>query len=146
MKATPDDFERIRAFDRQHKDAGSPFYYDGQWGIHLNCERTYVYLAVKDEAIKGLLVVNDAQEETVIKHLFVAPTYRGQGVGKTLLQTALCVSDAKAYDATLYVVEGNNTAIRLYKKFGFAAQSIPGFDGIVEMTRAPIIARGPHPA
>ncbi len=137
-KATPDDFERLRAFDRLHKDSGSPYYYDLHWMAYLTCETACIYLATQDNDIKGLIHTSEAEGETVINHLFVAPPHRKQGIGRALLEEALKDSDAKNYEATLYVVETNRSAMRLYQKFGFAA-GIPGFEGIVEMIRMPSI-------
>lgn len=144
-KATIDDFERIRAFDRQYKKADSPFRYGAGWQYHLTCKHTSVYLAVQDDGIKGLLHTNDAYGETEIKHLFSAPCHRKKGIGSALLRAALNDSDDKNYEATLCVVETNDAAIRLYKRFGFAAQGIPCFTGIIDMVRAPAPSRIPSP-
>ena len=145
IKATIDDFERIRAFDRQYKDARSPYNYDMHWINHLTCESEAVYLAVQNDEIKGLLHASDARGETEIKHLFSAPSCRKKGVGTALLKAVLNESDDKNYEATLCVVYANDEAIRLYKKFGFAVHGAPCFTGIMDMVRAPAALRNQSP-
>ena len=143
-QAIPDDYERLRAFDHRYRHDGSPRYYERQWQTHLDCPASAIYLAQNDTEIAGFIHISDVVEEILIEYLYVAPQYRGQKIAQRLMETALNVSDDKQYPTTLFMWQHNSDAFRLYKKFGFAATGIPGFDGMVSMMRAPV--KAPEPA
>jgi GNAT superfamily N-acetyltransferase len=57
-----------------------------------------------------------------VDEVFVAPTYRGRGVGRLLLRVALAVAQkAGCRIAQLEVVQGHKRAERLYQREGFTA-------------------------
>jgi ribosomal-protein-alanine N-acetyltransferase len=70
--------------------------------------------------IVGMIVAWLILDEVHIATIAVAPGSRGLGIGKMLLQTALqeC-THLGAVSATLEVREHNETAIHLYRQFGF---------------------------
>ncbi len=59
--------------------------------------------------------------------------YRDQGIGSTLIQTAL--DAARAFGMTrvaLTVYEGNTRALEFYKKFGFEVEGIKQKDALID--------------
>ena len=52
----------------------------------------------------------------------VAPDFRGQGIGETLMRTMMAYTDLEAY--TLEVRVSNKSAIALYKRLGFTELGI----------------------
>ncbi len=80
----------------------------------------FVIVLEEDTTIKGIVVVNQTGmggyiPENILVYIATHKDYRGQGLGKTLMQQA--ISQAKG-DIALHV-EANNPAIQLYKKLGF---------------------------
>lgn len=80
----------------------------------------FVMLLKEDEIILGATVINQTGmggyiPDNILVYIATHQEYRGKGLGKTLMQTA--VSHAKG-DVALHV-EASNPAIHLYKKIGF---------------------------
>ena len=80
----------------------------------------FVIVLEEGTTIKGIVVVNQTGmggyiPENILVYIATHKDYRGQGLGKTLMQQA--ISQAKG-DIALHV-EANNPAIQLYKKLGF---------------------------
>ena len=66
------------------------------------------------------VVPNGSQPMGHVKDLAVDETCRGQGIGTRLLDRALGVLDGRAVDrAKLEVRQSNESAISLYRRFGF---------------------------
>lgn len=66
---------------------------------------------------------NNIAGEVYITNVAVLPEYRGRGFARCLMGVLLSVSEKeKAEFVSLEVRESNQTAIRLYEKFGFAEQ------------------------
>ena len=61
-----------------------------------------------------------AYSDGCINGLYVHPKSRGQGIGRLLLDSAVCALGGKAY---LQVTCSNNVAVNLYSQFGFKAVS-----------------------
>ncbi|MBM3450591.1 MAG: GNAT family N-acetyltransferase [Armatimonadetes bacterium] len=62
-----------------------------------------------------------ASRTAMIEAVVVRPDARGAGVGRALMRTLLEDAErAGREEAALYVVEGNDAAIRLYESIGFA--------------------------
>ena len=94
-----------------------------------------LYLAIIDGNVAGTVVYSDEQEDAycevewqiefdvpviIICKLAVHPKYFGCGVGKALLDYAVCVGEQRNSKAIrLDVYEENLPAIRLYEKCGF---------------------------
>lgn len=94
-----------------------------------------LYVAIIDGKVAGTVVYSDEQEEAyravkwqieydvpviTICKLAVHPNYFGYGVGKVLLDYAVCVGkQRKAKAIRLDAYEENTPAIRLYEKCGF---------------------------
>lgn len=62
--------------------------------------------------------------------MWVAPDFRGRGVGEALVAFGVDWCRQQGLDCVLWVVEGNEAARRLYARCGFVAtgrrQSVPG--------------------
>ncbi len=55
-----------------------------------------------------------------VRNIAVHPDYRGQGIGKAMLQALILYCQQKQCSGmTLEVRESNGTAIHLYEKMGF---------------------------
>jgi ribosomal-protein-alanine N-acetyltransferase len=59
-----------------------------------------------------------------VKDIAVAPTYRGRGIGATLLERALdAMRRQRVRTVKLEVRESNDTALALYRQYGFVHRS-----------------------
>jgi ribosomal-protein-alanine N-acetyltransferase len=100
--------------------------------------------SVVDPPVVGYVVAdvvpNHGRPIGHIKDIAVDPDRRGEGVGSTLVESALHVVDASA--VKLEVRESNETARRLYRRFGFEpSRRVPryydgGEDAIVMVRRS----------
>jgi ribosomal-protein-alanine N-acetyltransferase len=73
------------------------------------------------EKVVGMVVVWLIVDEAHIATIAVLPDYRGQGIARCLLVTALQEVIQRGFRiATLEVRSGNNAAQNLYHRFGFA--------------------------
>lgn len=79
---------------------------------------SYAFVAKDQEQVVGAVIVKTFWGALHIKHLWVAPAYQGQGIGKSLMAKALekgCVLNCSfAYVETL-----SFQALDFYKKLGF---------------------------
>ncbi len=55
---------------------------------------------------------------------FVVPDCRGQGVGAALFAALLEVAPGVVEQLTLAVIQGNEAAMRLYRRFGFVVYGV----------------------
>ncbi len=64
-----------------------------------------------------------------IKDIAVGPTYRGRGIGATLLERAIgVIHERGARSIKLEVRESNDSALALYRRFGFVHRNTsPGY-------------------
>lgn len=89
--------------------------------IHSNVSVNKVYIKVlyKDRvAAVASLAIEDGY--SLLHNVIVDPTLRGKGLGKKLCYAAISKSKAKEADYSyLQVIETNEVALNLYKKFGY---------------------------
>ncbi len=97
-----------------------------------------VYVAEVEGKIAGYIVLWILPPEGYIANVAVSPDYQGKGVGKALLKKAISVCEEEGVNSIcLEVRRSNQTAISLYKKFGFEVVGIrkamyhDGEDGLV---------------
>ncbi|RZJ63526.1 MAG: N-acetyltransferase [Flavobacterium sp.] len=79
-----------------------------------------ILVAEKDGVIAGVVVLNETGmggyiPENILVYIATDPNFRGQGIGKQLMQTAMEVSNG---DIALHV-EPDNPAKGLYESLGF---------------------------
>ncbi|WP_410769491.1 GNAT family N-acetyltransferase [Fontibacillus sp. BL9] len=72
---------------------------------------------------KGYGYVND---ETPELGMAIRSEYRGRGIGRELLKTLLEQAKKKGINAISLSVDPNNSAMRLYKRFGFKEVGMEG--------------------
>ena len=85
-------------------------------------DTAYYFVAEQDGAVVGFCGVHVILDEGHIMNVAVAPDFRGQGIGETLMRTMMAYTDLEAY--TLEVRMSNRTAIRLCKRLGFTEVAI----------------------
>lgn len=127
--ALPSDFLAIAALDRMAwLHTGEPYVADGEHVWRVWCEYATVLVcrehgepispALADMCfIKGALVMFWTNARELFLHkIMVHPSLRSQGLGTALMQAAL----ARATAPVLLTVDPENeSAVRLYTKFGF---------------------------
>jgi ribosomal protein S18 acetylase RimI-like enzyme len=91
----------------------------GEWNIML-----------ADDQEIGLLGVTREQkmrsQECYLEYLWVAPGFRRSGVASMLLRTVLDrLRDTGVDTVWLYILDGNEYAMRLYQRFGFQKTGEP---------------------
>ena len=83
------------------------------------------FVAVQEDRICGYMGVWHILDEGHITNVAVHPEYRGQGIGRMLVETSISDGMSKGIEAfTLEVRKSNDTAQELYKKCGFESVGI----------------------
>jgi [ribosomal protein S18]-alanine N-acetyltransferase len=99
------------------------------WSLFLD-PKVFFRVAVTDENLVGYSIVKfEKVKDSKKAHLVsiaTEPKVRRRGFGHKLLQDAINIArrDAKVGEIILEVNEDNETAISLYKKFGFIQKSM----------------------
>ncbi|WP_283603190.1 GNAT family N-acetyltransferase [Serratia proteamaculans] len=83
-----------------------------------------VFGAYSDGKIVGIMVFRQAEgikdaHKASLTGVFVEPEFRGQGVAHALLKAVIDYGSNQVEQILLTVVADNDTAISLYKKYGF---------------------------
>ena len=85
----------------------------GAWNVLLAGEKEIGLLGVTRERAMPA-------QECYLEFLWVAPDFRRSGMGSKLLRTILDrLRDSGVHTVWLYILNGNQVAMRLYQKFGF---------------------------
>lgn len=85
----------------------------GEWNIMLADEKEIGLLGVTRERTMP-------SQECYLEYLWVAPGFRRSGVGSMLLRTVLNrLRDSGVHTVWLYILNGNQDAMRLYQRLGF---------------------------
>jgi len=95
----------------------------------LKAENTLVWVAAKDDEIISYLHMNPSNlsrmKHSAVLGITVKKSYRGQGIGKKMLEEAIRFFEASSlHRLELTVVSKNEIAIALYKKFGFVEEGL----------------------
>jgi ribosomal-protein-alanine N-acetyltransferase len=101
-----------------------PWSYDSiQQDVCANPDALYVTALERGHVIgfTGMHVVCD---EGHIMNMAVLEEYRGQGVGRRLMEEVLSAAPEKVRSYTLEVRRSNEAAIRLYRRMGFYAVGV----------------------
>lgn len=91
-----------------------------------------VYLAKVDGEPAGVCTLKPISEEEVeLKRFYVAPPYRGTGVGRLLLEHTLEAAKKYGYRLTrLETFAFMRSAVKMYKAYGFEElEAFEGFEG-----------------
>ena len=88
-----------------------------------------VFGAFVDQRIVGMAGLKQeagpkVSHKAVVWGFYVEPDWQGRGAGSTLLAALIETARDVVEQLTLTVVEGNDAAIALYTKFGFAAYGV----------------------
>lgn len=88
-----------------------------------------VFGAFVDQRIVGMAGLKQeagpkVSHKAVIWGFYVEPDWQGRGAGSALLAALIEMARDVVEQLTLTVVEGNDAAIALYTKFGFAAYGV----------------------
>ena len=95
-------------------------------------ERCFVYLL--NEKIIGFIDFSDIYDRLELNYIWVDPSLRGKGYSNDLMSYMFdyCFSNNNINNITLEVAICNDTAINLYKKYGFKKVALRKnyYDGI----------------
>ena len=88
-----------------------------------------VFGAFDDQRIVGMAGLKQeagpkVSHKAVVWGFYVEPDWQGRGAGSALLAALIEMARDVVEQLTLTVVEGNDAAIALYTKFGFAAYGV----------------------
>lgn len=80
-----------------------------------------LYLAFSDDKIVGCIALRSINsEECEMKRLYVRPKYRKEGIGRILVEKIISEARKIGYQKmVLDTLEKMNSAIKIYKTFGF---------------------------
>jgi len=85
----------------------------GEWNIVIADGKEIGLLGVTRERAMP-------SQERYLEYLWVAPGFRRSGVGSMLLRAVLDrLRDSGVHTVWLYILDGNQAAMRLYQSFGF---------------------------
>ncbi|MBQ7147864.1 MAG: ribosomal protein S18-alanine N-acetyltransferase [Pseudobutyrivibrio sp.] len=86
----------------------------------VNSDHTFVLVVTEEAAIVGFAVFYLTPPESELPDIVVSEAYRGQGLGRKLLDYSMQELQARAVDTVFLEVRVSNTpARRLYQHFGF---------------------------
>lgn len=101
---------------------------DNWYSSFIDKDDSQLFIAVNDNEIVGYIYVkiittsdsSDISTEASISGIYVKENFRKQGIGTKLINEARkwCINKGVTY-LKLNVLEGNSTALNLYKKLGF---------------------------
>lgn len=116
IQITPDKEESLHVDFR----AELPTMLEGKGGI---------YLATLDSLPSGVCTLKPVSDEEVeLKRFYVAPSSRGYGLGRLLLEKALDAAQQFGYQKVrLETFAFMKSAVKMYNSYGF--QEVPPFDG-----------------
>ena len=86
-----------------------------------------------DGCVAGCVAFHRLSKECCeMKRLYVKPSYQGQGIGQRLVETILLIAKDDGYSCmVLDTIEPLQSAIRLYRRFGFQ-ETEPYYDNPME--------------
>jgi ribosomal-protein-alanine acetyltransferase len=107
---------------------GMPWSRESFWEEAVN-DKAYYLLVLDEDKVIGYAGTWVLFDEAQITNVAVAPSYRGKGVGLTLLRELMqIVKTLGASAMTLEVRPSNTAAIALYEKLGFKSVGLrPGY-------------------
>lgn len=120
--------ENPEAFGMSYQDAKS--YTEHDWRLRASgVEGPHFIIAYKDKEAIGLVGGISIDDEYELISMWVAPEFRGQGVGKKLIDALKQSANNRGFNAIMLKVSPCNiSACNLYTKCGF---SIVGNDSVL---------------
>lgn len=92
-------------------------------GLDSSLDTYFVY--VDHGYILGYCVIRILADEGEIQRIAVWPEYRGQGIGRKLMDTMVTFSRTRGVrDIALEVRKGNESARKLYESYGFKQEAV----------------------
>lgn len=139
-RAAPDDWERVRAVRlRALRDAPDAFWTRAeeeaaltseQWRERLAAPTSATFLAVRDGADVGLVVMHPSSQDRThagLSAMWVAPEARRSGAADALITAGVEWARAEGYPhVRLWINDANAAAERLYRRHGFAPTGVTG--------------------
>lgn len=98
---------------------------DSRDGIRVFLDRNpdTCFAALENDVLIGVIMVGTDGRRAYIYHTAVHPQYRGQGIGRTLVETALeAVRACGIHKAALVVFERNAAGNAFWEKLGFTVR------------------------
>jgi len=105
----------VRAFDPAYGEAWTLPQLSGV----MLMPGTWLTVARLDAAPLGFALVRSVLDECELLLLAVAPSWRGNGIGETLLRDSMLTARRRGITSMNLEVRATNNAIRLYEKSGF---------------------------
>lgn len=91
----------------------------------VEADYAYYYVAEADGEIAGCCGIRNIVGEGEITNVVVAQNYRGQGIGRALMEYMLKEAPSHGIgDCTLEVRVSNTPAIKLYESLGFKGEGV----------------------
>ena len=121
------DFLQVAALDRGAwlNSRHGRFIPDGEHVWRIWCEYGLTFVASRRGTIIGAILAFPTVNQAYCLHkVMVATGSRGQGVGGKLMQAMLRAIDRRKADVFLTVDPSNESALRLYKKWGFTSRRL----------------------
>lgn len=114
------DREVVRAVDREC--FGADAWSEQSWDVEIDAKN--VTIAVAGDAVQGVCVMRAVGDEAEIFRVGVPLAYRGRGIARALLTTALDTAGERRCTRMFLEVESDNqAALALYRSCGFATLS-----------------------
>lgn len=124
---------RLAALMTAPEAFGSTYEAEAAWPLGAFAERlagSVVFGAEAGERLVGMAGLGRAsgakgRREGFVWGLYVEPDARGRGMGAALLDAAIAAARGTFERLTLTVARGNEPALALYRRFGFAIHGVP---------------------
>ncbi|OGG51826.1 MAG: hypothetical protein A3F84_29080 [Candidatus Handelsmanbacteria bacterium RIFCSPLOWO2_12_FULL_64_10] len=120
------DFLPIAELDRNawRQSRNSEFIPDGEHAWRLWVEHGLVFSARSGDRLIGAILTFPCVSGIWCVHkAFVDPAFRGKGIGTKLFELLLQETDRKGVDCFLTVDPTNESALRLYERWGFVEKT-----------------------
>ncbi len=120
------DFLPIAELDRNawRQSPNSEFIPDGEHAWRLWVEHGLVFSARNGDRLVGAILAFPCVSGIWCVHkVFVDPAFRGKGIGTRLFELLLQETDRKGVDCFLTVDPTNESALRLYERWGFVEKT-----------------------
>jgi len=130
-RAGPRDFLAVAALDRVawRRNRHAEFIPDGEHAWRVWCEHALTFVARRGDTVVGAIMAFPCVDGRWFVHkVMVDQSQRGRGIGSKLFEALLAEIDRRGGEASLTVDPANDSALKLYAKWGFTQrQFVEGF-------------------